>query len=71
MATVDVSKIERAAQLIAEAAQLGERLDALRAELPKATCTDCGWLMFQYRTPIAYVLHKCRGCGSWNEITAP
>ncbi len=68
---VDGSKTERAARLIADAVALRHRIDAIREGLPKAHCKDCGGVMFQYRTPLAYVLHKCRVCGSWNEITAP
>jgi phage FluMu protein Com len=59
-----LSKAERAIQLINEATV--RRLQRLR-RLREALCGACEALMFEYEPP-AFIVVKCRRCGSWNRI---
>jgi hypothetical protein len=61
---VALSKVERAIQLIHEAA--ARRLQNM-GRLREARCADCGILQFTYEPP-AFIVVRCRRCGGWNKI---
>lgn len=59
-----VTKVERAALLIEEAAV--RRMQRMNHVL-RCHCAGCHWVMFEYRRP-AYVVHRCRNCRQWNVL---
>jgi hypothetical protein len=66
LAVEPTAKVTRAVAAIAAAEQ--QRRER-RAGLSEWCCTACGRLLMEYAAPIGRIVHRCRRCGAWNELT--